>query len=79
MSGNGFIDFNEFSAIMDVLINGDEKERSFFSFALMDEDRSGHLNFKEFFSYISKVVAHWSSMINSHVRVDREAMKKVFG
>ena len=33
---------------MDVLCNGTEREKNQFSFALMDEERNGYINFKEF-------------------------------
>ena len=75
---DGCLNFDEFAAIMDVLINGDEDERIQFSFALMDVNKSGFLDFREFFTHITKVVEHWSSMINSHVRVDKGEMKEVF-
>ena len=37
MDHDGMLDFNEYSKIMDVLCNGDERQKNMFSFALMDE------------------------------------------
>ena len=63
---------------MDVLINGDELERTQFSFALIDINKSGTINFQEFFNHIKQVVAHWSSLVNSHVRVDKQEIRSTF-
>ena len=63
---------------MDVLCNGDEDEKNQFSFALMDIEQTGYIDFNEFSSYFSKVIAHWSSLINSHVRIDKHTIYKIF-
>ena len=56
---------------MDVLCNGTEDEKNQFSFALMDANGSGNITFQEFYDYFSQVISHWSSLINSHVRINR--------
>ena len=67
----GYLVFSQFTAIMDVLCNGTDDEKNQFSFALMDENGNGSLSFQEFYDYISQVISHWSSLINSHVRINR--------
>ena len=63
---------------MDLLCNGTEDEKSQFSFALMDQKKTGYIDFDEFYNYFSQVVAHWSSLVNSHVRVDKQQIWKIF-
>ena len=75
---DGKLTCDEFTGIMDVLCNGDEDEKNQFSFALMDIEQTGYIDFNEFSSYFSKVIAHWSSLINSHVRVDKVTLYKIF-
>ena len=75
---DGWISFDQFAAIMDLLCNGTEDEKSQFSFALMDQKKTGYIDFDEFYNYFSQVVAHWSSLVNSHVRVDKQQIWKIF-
>ena len=63
---------------MDVLCNGSEDEKHMFSFALMDKNYNGEISFDEFYDYFIKVISHWSSLINSHVRVSRQYMYEIF-
>lgn len=70
--------FAEFAAIMDVLCNGSEDEKNQFSFALMDNNENGTITFEEFYDYFSQVISHWSSLINSHVRVNRQDLHRIF-
>ena len=78
MDRDGRINFQAFSSIMDVLCNGSEDERNMFGFALMDTSQNGVVTFDEFYNYFSQVIAHWSSMINSHVRISRAEILKIF-
>lgn len=75
---DGLISFDQFSAIMDLLCNGTEDEKSQFSFALMDQKKTGYIDFDEFYNYFCQVTAHWSSLVNSHVRVDKQQIWKIF-
>lgn len=63
---------------MDVLCNGTGEEKNQFSFALMDDQRNGYINFREFHSYFTKVLSHWSSLINTHVKLDKKKLKAIF-
>ncbi len=63
---------------MDVLCNGSEDEKHMFSFALMDKNYNGAISFDEFYDYFIKVISHWSSLINSHVRISRQYMFEIF-
>lgn len=63
---------------MDILCNGTEDEKSQFSFALMDINGNGLISFEEFYQYFNQVIGHWSSLINSHVRVNRSEMHDIF-
>ena len=74
----GYLEFSQFTAIMDVLCNGTDDEKNQFSFALMDENGNGSLSFQEFYEYISQVISHWSSLINSHVRINRSDVQQIF-
>ena len=74
----GYLVFSQFTAIMDVLCNGTDDEKNQFSFALMDENGNGSLSFQEFYDYISQVISHWSSLINSHVRINRSDVQHIF-
>ena len=74
----GRLTFEEFASIMDVLINGNEDERYMFSFALMDIDKTGSISFDEFFNYFAKVIAHWNSLINTHVRLEKKYIRSIF-
>ena len=70
--------FDQFAAIMDVLCNGTEDQRNQFGFALMDANGNGSISFDEFYNYFTNVIQHWSSLINSHVKVDRNEMHAIF-
>lgn len=63
---------------MDVLCNGTDKEKNQFSFALMDEECNGYINFREFASYFNRVLSHWSALINTHVKLDDRKLKAIF-
>lgn len=75
---DGMLDFDDYTKIMDVLCNGDENQKNMFSFALMDQGRNGFINFKEFQSYFNKVMNHWSSLINTHVKLEPTKLKAIF-
>jgi Ca2+-binding EF-hand superfamily protein len=75
---DGYIDIQAFISIMDVLCNGTEDEKHMFSFALMDQNYNGEISFDEFYDYFFKVISHWSSLINSHVRINRQFMYDIF-
>lgn len=75
---DGVLTFDEYLQIMDVLCNGTETEKNQFSFALMDEERNGYINFKEFQCYFTKVLSHWSSLINTRVKPDKSKLKAIF-
>ena len=44
----------------------------------MDLNNTGVITQYEFISYFQKVTAHWSSLINNHVRVDKEELVRIF-
>lgn len=48
VNNDGVLTFEEYSHIMDVLCNGTDQEKNQFSFALMDAERNGYINFREF-------------------------------
>ena len=78
VSKSGMITFEQYAKIMDVLCNGTDEEKNQFSFALMDDQRNGYINFREFHSYFTKVLSHWSSLINTHVKLDKKKLKAIF-
>ena len=63
---------------MDVLCNGEEDEKNQFSFALMDQNGNGQISFDEFHNYFTQVISHWSSLVNSHVRVNRSEIYDIY-
>ena len=44
----------------------------------MDFNGNGLITFEEFCNYFNQVISHWSSLINSHVRVDKAQMYQLF-
>ena len=66
---DGKILFDEFKWIMDILCNGTEEERHQFSFRLMDLQDRGWINFQSFLNYFTKVITHWSSLINKQIKL----------
>jgi len=44
----------------------------------MDDQRNGYINFKEFHSYFTKVLSHWSSLINTHVKLNKQKLRAIF-
>ena len=78
LDNDDYLTFSEFARLTDLLVNGDDNERNQFSFALMDLHEQGVITFTEFRSYFQKVITHWSSLINSHVRVEKETLKAIF-
>ena len=44
----------------------------------MDDQRNGYINFREFHIYFTKVISHWSSLINTHVKIDKKKLKAIF-
>lgn len=76
--GDDFLDFKSFAMIMDILCNGTENERNMFSFAMMDRNASNNINFEEFCDYFTQVIAHWSSLVNSYVRVSKKELLEIF-
>ena len=75
---NEFLEFHEFAMIMDILCNGTENERNMFGFALMDRNANNLISFEEFYDYFSQVIAHWSSLVNSYVRVSKQELFEIF-
>jgi len=75
---DGRINVQSFTSIMDVLCNGEEDERNMFGFALMDKEGNGEVTFEEFYDYFSQVISHWSSLVNSHVRISRAELLQIF-
>jgi len=63
---------------MDIMCNGSASERNQFSFRLMDMRERGYIDFQEFGAYFTNVILHWSSIINSHVKVDKDVLQKIF-
>ena len=63
---------------MEILCNGTDKERNEFSFRLMDEADKGFITFKEFYHYFSNLITHWSSLINKHVRLQKDLLQDIF-
>ncbi len=63
---------------MDIMCNGSASERNQFSFRLMDMRERGFIDFQEFYAYFTNVILHWSSIINSHVKIDREVLLDIF-
>ena len=59
-----YLNFEQFTAIMDILCNGEEDEKNAFSFALMDRLANGYISFPEFHDYFTQVISHWSSLVN---------------
>ena len=72
------ITFHQFATIMDVLCNGTDDERNMFGFALMDQSCNNKIDFEEFFDYFSQVISHWSSLVNTNVRLSRQEMYDIF-
>ena len=62
----------------DLLVNGTEEEKNQFSFALMDDNENGMIDFEGFYNFFQKVLMHWSSLINNHVRVNRDVLQTIF-
>jgi Ca2+-binding EF-hand superfamily protein len=60
-----YINFDQFAALMDVLINGDEDDKLEFSFSLIDKYMVGYFSFDEFKEVISKIIAHWCIITGS--------------
>jgi Ca2+-binding EF-hand superfamily protein len=75
---DGTLNFDEFVRIFDILMKGSEKEKNLFSFKLFDVDESGTLSFDEFSDYFSKVIMHWSSLVNDHIKVDLELLRQIY-
>lgn len=75
---DGLINFHSFATIMDILCNGTEDERNMFGFALMDLNGNNIISFVEFHDYFSQVIRHWSSLINSNVRISRQELIDIF-
>jgi Ca2+-binding EF-hand superfamily protein len=44
----------------------------------MDEQNTGYISFNEFRNYFSKVISHWSSLINTHVKIDKKKLTSIF-
>jgi hypothetical protein len=44
----------------------------------MDMRERGFIDFQEFYAYFTNVILHWSSIINSHVKIDREVLLDIF-
>lgn len=44
----------------------------------MDEECNGFINFRGFCSYFTKVLSHWSSLVNTHVKMDDRKLKAIF-
>ena len=44
----------------------------------MDEQNTGYISFNEFRNYFSKVISHWSSLINTHVKIDKKKLTAIF-
>ena len=63
---------------MNVLCNGDENEKNEFSFKLIDMNESGSVSFEEFSNHFTKVVMHWSSLVNNHVRLEKSLLRQIF-
>lgn len=63
---------------MDILLNGSDIEKNQFSFALMDIQETGYISFAEFKKHIAKVISHWSSLINTHVKIDKKRLRAIF-
>lgn len=63
---------------MDIMCNGSASERNQFSFRLMDMRERGYIDFQEFGAYFTNVILHWSSIINSHVKVEKDVLQRIF-
>lgn len=63
---------------MDVLVNGDEDEKMEFSFRLIDISESGVVDFEQFRYYFNRVITHWSTLVNSHVRLAPDLLQNIF-
>ena len=63
---------------MDVLCNGDEREKNEFSFRLIDQAETGTISSPEFHQYFTQMVMHCSYLINSHVHLEEDTFRKVF-
>ena len=72
VDGDRTITFEEFAQIMDVLCNGSDEDKNQFSFQMMDLHGTGYIDFREFRTYFQNVLQHWSSLVNSHIKVDEE-------
>lgn len=75
---DGFLKLDEFTRIMDIMCNGSASERNQFSFRLMDMRERGYIDFQEFCAYFTNVILHWSSIINTHVKVDKDVLQRIF-
>ena len=63
---------------MDILCNGSEEERHQFSFRLMDERNRGVIEYQEFQNYFTKVIKHWSSLVNKQIKVNKPLLTSIF-
>jgi hypothetical protein len=44
----------------------------------MDMRERGYIDFQEFGAYFTNVILHWSSIINSHVKVEKDVLQRIF-
>jgi len=44
----------------------------------MDTQDKGYINLDEFLNYFTKVIMHWSSLVNKSIRVNKEAVTDIF-
>lgn len=44
----------------------------------MDVDNNGYLSFQEFYQHFSNVILHWSSLINKHVKLNKQLLQDIF-
>ena len=44
----------------------------------MDRLANGYISFPAFHDYFTQAISHWSSLVNSHVRVNRQEIYQIF-
>ena len=69
------VEFEDFLIYMDVLMNGNQEEKTELSFCLIDTQQKGSFDLEDFTSLMKSIINVWSSITGNYFSKERNIIK----